>query len=244
MEILERFDDGTVIALIEIGKLHDHEQIKPQHLDELCDEIKKDGEVKYPIIVDKYSNVVLDGHHRFYALQRLGCKYAPAHIVDYYSGQIKVERWHPLVKTRREAKAVLKLLGKEGYKVEEVLSEDVLNVVLALGQACVGFVLENHDEEFFMAYKEGATYGDAMKVVKDALEAEGKQKEIEHVGEESEALRKLKTKEARMAIITPPMTKEKVVATAETGKPMPPKSTRHIMPEKKYYPVSLSDLMK
>jgi len=40
------------------------------------------------------------------------------------------------------------------------------------------------------------------------------------------------------------MTKGRVVATAETGKPMPPKSTRHIMPEKKYYPVSLSDLMK
>ena len=244
MEILERFDDGSVVALIEIDKLHDHEQIKPQHLDELCEEIKKDGEIKYPLIVDKYSYVVLDGHHRYYALKRLGCKYAPAQVVDYYDPHIKVERWHPLVKTRREAKAVLKLLGKEGYKIEEVVSEDVLNVVLALGQACVGFVLENHDEEFFMASKEGCNYEGAMEIVKKALEAEGRQKEIEHVGEESEALRRLKTKEARMAIITPPMTKARVVATAETGKPMPPKSTRHIMPEKKYYPVSLSDLMK
>ena len=243
MEILERFEDESVIALIEISKLHDHEQIKPQHLDELCEEIKRDGEVKYPIIVDKYSNVVLDGHHRFYALQRLGCKYAPAHIVDYYDPHIKVERWHPLVKTRREAKAILKLLGKEGYTVEEVASEDILNVVLSLGQACIGLVLENHHEEFFMASKDKCSYDEAMDCIKRALEAEGMQKEIEHVGEESEALKKLKTKEARMAIITPPMTKEKVVATAETGKPMPPKSTRHILPEKKYYPVSLSDLM-
>ncbi len=243
MEILERFEDGSVIALIEIAKLHDHEEIKPQHLDELCEEIKKDGEIKYPIIVDKYSNVVLDGHHRFYALQRLGCKYAPAFVVDYYDPHIKVDRWHPLVKTRREAKAILKLLAKEGYKVEEVASEEVLNVVLAIGQACIGLVLENHTEEFFMAYKEGCNYEEAMGIVKKALELSGKQQEIEHVGEEKEALLKLKTHEARMAIITPPMTKEKVVATAEKGKPMPPKSTRHLMPEKKYYPVSLADLI-
>src|SRR3989338_769094 len=126
MEILERFEDGSVIALIEINDLHDHEQIKQQHLDELCEQIKKDGEVKYPLIVDKYSNVVLDGHHRYYALKKLGCKYAPSYVVDYYDKHIKVECWYPLVKTRREAKAILKLLAKEGYKVEEVESEDIL----------------------------------------------------------------------------------------------------------------------
>ena len=81
-----------------------------------------------------------------------------------------------------------------------------------------------------------------MEHINKAIAVEGRQKELEHVGEESEAFRKLKSKEAKMAIITPPMTKEKVVEKGAKGNPMPPKSTRHILPEKKYYPVSLADL--
>src|SRR3989338_11516552 len=119
MEILERFEDGSVIALIEINDLHDHEQIKQQHLDELCEQIKKDGEVKYPLIVDKYSNVVLDGHHRYRALKELGCKFAPAHVIDYYDPHVKIERWYPIIKTRREIKSVFKALAHDDYSVDQ-----------------------------------------------------------------------------------------------------------------------------
>ena len=142
MEILERFEDGSVIALLEIEKLHDHEQIKPDRLEEMINELKKDGEVKYPIIVDKYSNVVLDGHHRFYALKNLGCRFAPAFVIDYYDPHIKIERWYPLVKTKREVKSIFKALETDGYSIEQVKNEDVLKVVMDLGQACLGLIVE------------------------------------------------------------------------------------------------------
>jgi len=243
MEILERFDDGSVIALIEIDKLHDHEQIKQDHLKELTGEIKRDKEVKYPLIVDKYSNVVLDGHHRYFALKSLGCKFAPAHLIDYYDPHIKVERWYPVVKTKREVKSVFKALQSEGFSIEQVENEDVLKVVIDLGQACIGLIVENSHEEYYIAHKNYCNFQEAMQTVNRAIEIEGKRKELDHIGDEKELISMLKSKEARMAIITPQITKEKVVETGAKGNPMPPKSTRHILSEKKYYPVSLSDLM-
>ncbi len=244
MEILERFDDGSVIALLEIEKLHDHEQIKEERLKSLIEEIKRDKEVKCPIIVDKYSNVVLDGHHRYFALKSLGCKFVPAHLIDYYDPHIKVERWYPVVKTKSEVKAVFKTLQKEGYSIDAVENEDVLKVVLDLGQACLGLIVENDHEEFYLAHKNYCNFQVAMQVVNRAIEIEGKRKELDHVGGEKEVISMLKNKEAKMAIVTPQITKEKVVETGAAGHPMPPKSTRHILPEKKHYPVSLADLMQ
>jgi len=243
MEILERFEDGSVIALLEIEKLHDHEQIKPDRLEEMINELKKDGEVKYPIIVDKYSNVVLDGHHRFYALKNLGCRFAPAFVIDYYDPHIKIERWYPLVKTKREVKSIFKALETDGYSIEQVKNEDVLKVVMDLGQACLGLIVENDHEEFYLAHKNYCNFQEAMEVVKHAIEIEGKRKELDHIGNESEAIAMLKSKEARMAIISPQIKKSEVVEKGITGNPLPPKSTRHVLPEKKYYPVSLTDLM-
>src|SRR3989344_3644589 len=243
MEILERFDDGSVIALLEIEKLHDHEQIKQDMLSQLVAEIKKDNEVKYPLIVDKYSNVVLDGHHRYHALKELGCKFAPAHVIDYYDPHVKIERWYPIIKTRREIKSVFKALENDDYSVDQVENEDVLKVVLDLGQACLGLIVENDHEEYYLAYKHHCNFQEAMEVVKHAIEIEGKRKELDHIGNESEAIAMLKSKEARMAIISPQIKKSEVVEKGITGNQLPPKSTRHVLPEKKYYPVSLTDLM-
>jgi len=35
------------------------------------------------VVVDRVSFVILDGHHRVLALQRLGCGLIPAYLVDY-----------------------------------------------------------------------------------------------------------------------------------------------------------------
>ena len=81
MKILERFEDG-IIALLEIDALHTHERINEQTLKKLTGQIEKDGQLKYPIIVDKHSYVILDGHHRYFALKNSGCRYVPAYVVD------------------------------------------------------------------------------------------------------------------------------------------------------------------
>ena len=145
----------------------------------------------------------MDGHHRFYALKNLGCRFAPAFVIDYYDPHIKIERWYPLVKTKREVKSIFKALETDGYSIEQVKNEDVLKVVMDLGQACLGLIVENDHEEFYLAHKNYCNFQEAMEVVKHAIEIEGKRKELDHIGNESEAIAMLKSKEARMAIISP-----------------------------------------
>jgi uncharacterized protein (DUF1015 family) len=242
MEILERYEDG-VIALIEIHKLRDHEEIKQEYLKKLTAQIKKDNELKFPLIVDKYSNVVLDGHHRFFALKKLGCKRVPAYLVDYYNPNIKVDSWHPLVKTKTEVKSVFKCLGSAGFHIENVENEDVVKVLVEADLASVGMVVRNDHEEYFIARAEGKTHKDAMQCIKKGIETEGIRKELDYVGEEAEVELMLKSKKATMAIFVPNVTKEKVVETGVSGEALPPKTTRHILPEKINYPVSL-DVLK
>lgn len=81
------------IKNINIDLLKQHEMVIECHLERLLAEIKKDGCIKDPIIADKNTLVILDGHHRFNALKRLGAKFCPVCLVDYASDKIKVGCW-------------------------------------------------------------------------------------------------------------------------------------------------------
>jgi uncharacterized protein (DUF1015 family) len=243
MEILERYETG-VIALIDIDKLHDHEKIKQSRLDELTKAIKEDKVLKKPIIVDKYSDIVLDGHHRYFACKALGCKRISAYVVDYYSPEIKVEAWHPVVKTKNDVKAIFKTLANHDFIISEVQSEAAVKVLVDSKQACAGMIVENHAETYFIIQNSDKTFKDVMECIQTGLATEGRRKELDYVGEESEAENMLRQKKASMVIVIPTVTKERVIEMGLSPETFPPKTTRHIIPGKVDYPVPLSKLMK
>ena len=78
------------ICLIDLEKLKEHEEIRPDYLEELKNEILSDGILKMPIAVDKKTYIILDGHHRLHALKKIGCKRIPVILFDYQSPEIKV----------------------------------------------------------------------------------------------------------------------------------------------------------
>jgi hypothetical protein len=78
------------ISFIASHKLKQHELTNRQHVRDLAKNIQFTGRLKHPIIVDKKSLVVLDGHHRLAALQQLHMKQIPVILVNYFSKQIKV----------------------------------------------------------------------------------------------------------------------------------------------------------
>jgi hypothetical protein len=84
---LEKMGD---IVFIEIEELKEHEEIKPDYLEELKNEILSDGILKMPIAVDKKNYIILDGHHRLHALRKIGCKRIPVILIDYQSPEIEV----------------------------------------------------------------------------------------------------------------------------------------------------------
>jgi len=100
------------IKNIEIKLLKPHEEICPVHLRNLQNEIKKDGCVRDPIIVDKNTMVILDGHHRWNLLLSLGAEFCPCCLVDYQSDEIGVACWREGEKIKKEQVIAAGLTGK------------------------------------------------------------------------------------------------------------------------------------
>ena len=80
-------------AIVGIDTLHAHEAVRPGLLARLVDQIRTDGYVRRPIVVEDRHFVILDGHHRFEALRRLGCQRVPVYLVDYEDAAIGLTTW-------------------------------------------------------------------------------------------------------------------------------------------------------
>lgn len=79
------------ILLLTIDLLKQHEKTQNYRLKDLCKKIRKSEVFKEPIIVDKKSLVVLDGHHRLNSCLQLGLNKIPCLMVDYLNdSKIKV----------------------------------------------------------------------------------------------------------------------------------------------------------
>jgi ParB-like chromosome segregation protein Spo0J len=66
--------------IIKNSSLREHEMVSRVHLKELIKEIARDGYISDPIIVDKNTKIILDGHHRFNAIKFLGLALAPVYL--------------------------------------------------------------------------------------------------------------------------------------------------------------------
>ena len=73
---------GLRIALMPIDELKPHEKGSLVYFELLRHEILEDGILKYPIIADEKSGVILDGMHRWLALKSLGYASVPVILID------------------------------------------------------------------------------------------------------------------------------------------------------------------
>ena len=83
----------ATLIVLDIRVLRPHEQTRPELLAGLLAEIERDGVLKVPVLVEREHHVILDGHHRWEALRRLGCRRIPAYVVDYFSEEISLTTW-------------------------------------------------------------------------------------------------------------------------------------------------------
>jgi len=99
-------------GFLELAALFRHEQTVPDHLTALKEEIERDGVLIRPIVVDRHSLVILDGHHRAEALLALGCRLIPVYLVDYANPSIAVEPRRPDIPVSKEAVVRTGLSGR------------------------------------------------------------------------------------------------------------------------------------
>ena len=80
---------------VDIEWLCPHERVvNEERVDALVDAILRWGCYRKPLLVDKASGSILDGHHRYFSAQRLGLKRVPAALVDYLQDEsISVDVW-------------------------------------------------------------------------------------------------------------------------------------------------------
>jgi hypothetical protein len=81
--------------LVPVGSLHPHEQVDEADVDRLVKEIRRIGLVREPIWVAKADDVILNGHHRYAALRKLGVHRVPVWAVDYGDRAMELDRWGP-----------------------------------------------------------------------------------------------------------------------------------------------------
>ena len=77
--------------------LRPHEDVVEGRVRDLADRILLDWFIRYPILVDSKTLVVLDGRHRLAAAKLLGLRFIPAILVDYDGDRVSVSSWRDAV---------------------------------------------------------------------------------------------------------------------------------------------------
>jgi hypothetical protein len=78
-------------CVVDIKTLRPHEEVIAEKVNQVKRDILGRGYVKYPVLVDLKTFVILDGHHRVEALKQLGFDKAPVFFVDYSKSYIIVK---------------------------------------------------------------------------------------------------------------------------------------------------------
>lgn len=78
------------ISLVDINVLKTHENVIAKKVRQIAREITAKNILINPVVVDKKTKVILDGHHRVAALKLIGAKCVPVYLVNYKSNTVKV----------------------------------------------------------------------------------------------------------------------------------------------------------
>jgi len=121
------------IVLLPIDELKPHEKGSPLYLELLRQEILRDGMLKYPIIADEKTRVILDGMHRWLALKGLGYLLIPVILVDVFQ--------NPKIRVGKR-----RIHRYTGDSNEEITIEEVISAGLS------GRLMEPHSTRHFFPF--------------------------------------------------------------------------------------------
>jgi len=214
------------IKLVELGKLHIHEEIIPELLDQMVGEIKSSGVLRHPIIADMNTLVVLDGMHRVAALKKIKCRYIPACLVNYGSSKVKVGCWYRTVGGKVSTNALLDLLRQLEIKSDKASIAKAKRMLE--GRKTVAAILSKKDCYTISAKASGirgayAWVGHIEKIFTNS--GLNVSYETERDAEEN-----VKSGRVIAAVMTPRATKSEVLKAALSEKVFAHKTTRHTLP--------------
>ncbi|MHA1615812.1 MAG: hypothetical protein ACTSX9_00635 [Candidatus Njordarchaeales archaeon] len=227
----------AALAVVPLRALYIHEEIVQEFLDKLIISLTESNVFKHPIIVDKNSNVILDGMHRYQALRLLGYNYIVACLVDYNHSAIKIGRWHRVIEGKLRERELIKIINfLEKKQVSEIslekVSIEMLEQDLRKHKAAFGLYI-GRENEVLGAYSDKNDVFLFYKLIKDLEIFLNRELGVAISYRSDEILKEIKQavkQRETCVIITPQVTKDDVVCNAVRRRIFPPKTTRHIMP--------------
>ncbi len=210
-------------VFIELDRMRPHEQLVQKELEDFIESVTGSGIFWKPMLLAEIPGtgdyLIVDGHHRWAGLQKLGAKKAPSVILDYFSDDVKVYTWYPAFKGDLEA--VVERLTKEGL---DVVEDPEAEEKAERGEAAFALVGE---KSFLIpgGLRE-------QKVVSRVLDEMNQAGEIEliYYGLKEDAREDMAKGEVDYVFIRKAPTKEDVMELVKRGEVFSPKTTRHVLP--------------
>ncbi len=224
-EILEK------LKILPVESLKIHEQTIDANFRALRETMLNLGRIVDPIIVDSKYSVVLDGNHRRQVLEDLKCENAVCQIVDYADPGIQVKGWYLAVPEAG-------VNSKYSLGGEKVDREAGMNALERMDASLLLVEKKNGKEEcalFSSPEKDlGAVLEAQIKILgkipcKWPTETNGNGGCVAYV---EDVRAPLFLEKGYSVFFRRPYKKEEVVREAAAGRPLPPKSTRHIIPNR------------
>lgn len=220
-EIISRLD------VVDTSVLLQHEEIVPKNLKRLKEAMFNIGQMVDPIIMDAREHVVLDGNHRMIVLKDMECPHAAVQPVDYKDPNIKLGTWYPVSKT----------FDIEQFTAAGVVAEkvDFKAGMEAINSSKAAFMLgrkNGHGKEAYLLSPGGyPTIAELLEAQKAVVDAAGvsANPDVTYVADD---FGDVAENNGLGVLYRRAYTKEEVVQRAKDGIPFPPKSTRHLIPNR------------
>jgi hypothetical protein len=209
------------IYLSSMNNLLLHEETIPDRVTELKHEFLCDEVVKDPVVIDGDSYVVLDGMHRVAALRELECTCLPVCAVDYLNPSIRVGAWYRSIPGTSSPDQLKLTLSASGIRFERFpfdISNIIENPALAIffaNRECLKLL--SNDLRVF----------ETLRIAEQCLRQLGLTVKFET---ESDALQDLINKKTEAIVTLPKIDKATVRRAGLTGRLLPHKVTRHVIP--------------
>ncbi len=218
MTVLEEMLEKLEIR--EVKSLYGHEQTISRSLKRLKEGMLNIGQLVDPLIVDKKTGVVLDGNHRLKVLEIIECPLTVCQTVDYEGPQIEVKTWQPSLKMTVEEMSKL-----DTIKYEKVDKDEGMRAVDSLKSPAMMITPQN---EYYLL---NAGNYKLKEMIEEQRYLLGliEDKSPNYIADEQ---MEKEQKDGNSVFYRRTYTKEEIIKSAMEHTPLPPKSTRHLIPER------------
>ncbi|MBD3397945.1 hypothetical protein GF412_02190 [Candidatus Micrarchaeota archaeon] len=217
-------DIMSKLSIVEVSSLYPHEQTIEVNLKRLQEAMFNLGQLVDPLVTDRKTGVVLDGNHRLAVLKNIEIPNAVVQPVDYSDDSIGLGTWLPVSQNHLSEGDFERI----GEKTEPVDFEAGKKAVDSL-QAIFMMVRDSNGKKQCTLVSPDSYDLVSMTEKQKSLISSLSNIPFEYYSDDR---MDIQLNKGRTVLFRRSYKKDEVVKEALAGRPFPPKSTRHTIPDR------------